>query len=127
MIEDKYQQLREKYNHLFAEYFWGFEVPAAWLYAIEKYLEKTQWDWEKNGLRVQICQIKEKFGTLRIYTDILEGSSRAGLDDENIAYCEAIVNHTCSKCGCMTKDIRYTSGWIAGYCPECFPTKEKTD
>ena len=116
------KELQEKYKHLFSEHFWGFEVPDTWMYAVEKYLERTQWDWEKNGLIVSISQIKEKFGRLRIYN--VCGVAWLHLDDENIAYAEAIVDHTCSKCGCMTRDIRYTKGYVMGYCEDCF--KEMT-
>jgi hypothetical protein len=119
MTRDK---LKEKYKHLFSSSFGGFEVPDTWMYAIKQYLERTQWDWEKNGLRVSILQIKEKFGRLRVYTCVTDG--REGLDDGNIAYAEAIVDHTCSKCGCMQKNIRYTEGYAMSYCEDCF--KEMT-
>jgi len=110
------KELYDKYKHLFVDEWWGFEVPDTWMWIIEEYLKKTQWDVDKNGLKLKIGQIKEKFGGLRIYTYPTE---REYLDDANIAYCEALVDHTCAKCGIMHKDTKPTNGWITYLCPSC--------
>lgn len=127
MKEGEELSLIDKYSYLFSKQFCGFEVPSGWDWIVEKYLEKTQWDVEKNNLKLQILQIKEKFGQLRIYTDGLNvgDPDKYLLDDENITYCAALADYTCEKCGCMSKEKQYTSGWITGLCPECF--KERQD
>lgn len=126
MKEGKELGLMDKYNHLFSKQFLGFETPSGWDWIVEKYLEKTQWDVEKNNLKLQILQIKEKFGQLRIYTDIpiVHDEYYAQLDEENVAYCTALADYTCEKCGCFTKEKQYTSGWITGLCPECFKERQ---
>ena len=126
MKEGEELSLIDKYSHLFSEQFWGFEVPSGWDWIIEKYLEKTQWDVEKNKLVIQIMQIKEKFGQLRIYTDvtIIADEYYLPLDEENQAYCIALADYTCEKCGCMTRHKQYTKGWITGLCPECFKERQ---
>jgi hypothetical protein len=117
-----FAQLEEDYKELLSDQFWGFEVPATWYYAIEKLLKKSKWDAEKNNAFVVFDQIKEKFGGLRAYYHTKEGSNEHAWNiiDENIAYCEAIVDHTCSKCGVMGTDMKETRGWISLLCPACF-------
>jgi hypothetical protein len=122
MKEVEETSLMGKYSHLFSKLFYGFEVPSGWDWIVEKYLEKTQWDVEKNNLNITILQIKEKFGELRIYTDVIsvDDGYYSPLDEENIAYCVALADHTCEKCGCITREKQYTKGWITGLCPTCF-------
>ena len=122
MKEGEELSLMDKYQHLFSTNFWGFEVPTGWDWIVEKYLEKTQWDVVHNGLEMKIIQIKEKFGELRIYTDV--ESHNDYLDSENIAYCSALADHTCEDCGVMTKAKIYTSGWIRGLCSKCFEERK---
>ena len=122
MKEGEEISLMDKYSHLFSKQFCGFEVPNGWDWIVEKYLEKTQWDVEKNKLNISIIQIKEKFGQLRIYTDVWDCNYDP--DTNNIAYCEALADYTCEKCGCMSKEKQYTSGWITGLCPECFKERQ---
>ena len=119
----------EKYKEVLSGNFLGFETPSGWDWVVEKYLEKTQWDVEKNKLNIRILQIKEKFGQLRIYTDVIlpEDSNNCyytPLDEENQAYCSALADYTCEKCGCLTKEKQYTKGWITGLCPECFKERQ---
>lgn len=124
---DKNNELMEKYKDILSSNFWGFETPNGWDWIVEKYLEKTQWDVEKNKLNISIIQIKEKFGQLRIYTDVRIEKDQyyaPPLDEENIAYCEALADYTCEKCGCMTRHKQYTKGWITGLCPECFKERQ---
>lgn len=122
MKEGEELSLINKYSNLFSSSFYGFEVPSGWAWIVEKYLEKTQWDVEKNRLNISIIQIKEKFAQLRIYTNVVDDV--LGLDAENRAYCEALADHTCENCGCLTRDKQYTKGWIVGLCPECYKEKE---
>ena len=112
------EELYEKYKHLFVDKWCGFEVPDTWMWIIEEYLKKTQWDVDKNGLQLVILQIKEKFGGLRIYTQVMIDDVHY-LDEANQAYCKALADHTCAKCGIMHKDTKATSGWITYLCPTC--------
>tara|TARA_Y100001937_G_C7037036_1_gene292874 strand:+ start:275 stop:706 length:432 start_codon:yes stop_codon:yes gene_type:complete len=61
----------------------------------------------------EAVQVKEKFGSLRFYT-------QGGDDYTNglIGFAESISSHICSECGnkCTQKNIR---GWIHSMCPDC--------
>ena len=62
--------------------------------------------WDK-----EICQIKEKFGGLRFYTNILpEGGHEIISKYENLSY------KTCEKCG--EPGVIRKGGWIATLCDE---------
>jgi len=118
-------RLYEKHKNLFVDEWWGFEVPDTWMWIIEEYLKKTQWDVDKNRLEIKILQIKEKFGGLRIYTQVMNDGDC--LDEANIAYCEALADHTCAKCGIMHRDTKPTKGWITYLCPDCFPKENANE
>lgn len=59
-------------------------------------------DWPESIESMILIKIKEKFAQLHIYTDVVDDV--LGLDAENRAYCEALADHTCEKCGCLTRD-----------------------
>lgn len=133
MIDRK--ELFNNYTHLYAEdkrwpIWFGFECGAGWLPWIKELLESFEWHRTHNlhltkegKHEITITQIKEKFGTLRVYfnsnpeiMDALECSvARA------IAKCQL----TCEVCGVIGdkgKPITPTEGWISYLCSEC---KEK--
>ena len=117
------QELIKKYSHLFEPseirldetkscMAWGFEHDAGWMSIIEDMLEHISEIVERKGLKdFYFTQIKEKFGTLRVYTS---------LHDEEIS--EAIQNYeelsaeTCEVCGAPGKLRR--GSWIKCLCDE---------
>lgn len=80
------------------------------LIPILEYVEKYNNEHED---KLEIEQIKEKFSTLRIYTNY----SIPELEDL-IDKAEDLSDITCEMCG-STKDVGKTFGWITTICQEC--------
>lgn len=116
--------LLETYKEYFDDRFYGFEVPAAWMYAVEKFLQQVKFNHVKNNYKISILQIKEKFGCLRIYANVDDKNSDRNILTEMISYATAITDHTCSKCGKMQVGLRTKDDWISYLCDECFERKE---
>jgi len=114
------QEIIDKYPKLFrqvslSEYescmAWGICVGDGWLNIID------QLSTELNELDVEYSQIKEKFGELRVYLDILnqEHTNKA----YNIVNKYEILSTTiCEKCGKPGKRSTKNS-WIKTICDEC--------
>lgn len=62
-------------------------------------------------------QIKEKYGTMRVYTSCLPDAA-----DNIIGYYESFSKYVCFICGQFAK--YYTTGWVAYYCENCSPRRE---
>ena len=69
--------------------------------------------------RFYFTEIKEKYGTLRIYTSFTD-------TEENLeSKTEMLSGWTCMKCGKQPKDSRgrhiiwRSCGWIGNYCKDC--------
>lgn len=68
--------------------------------------------------KYRIMQIKEKFGSLRIY----DSGSPEGCIYPIINKYESLSMKTCVNCG---KPAKYmTTGWICPYCEECIPKNQ---
>lgn len=117
-------ELLETYREYFDDRFWGFEVPPTWMYAIEKFLQQTKFHHEKNNYKINILQIKEKFGCLRIYATVENENDDRNILTEMISYAKAITDHTCAECGKMQVGLRTRKDWISYLCDECFERKE---
>ena len=88
---------------------WEGNVPMGWNSLIEGMLSKL------SNFDVEIFQIKEKFGELRVYynTELDEA-------EDIINECVMLASTTCAKCSTtesvITRDDR---SWICPYCDEC--------
>ena len=51
---------------------WGLEVPDVWIPIIYDACQEIQTICDKFDIQLEFSQVKEKFGTLRMYYDILE-------------------------------------------------------
>jgi len=109
------EQLQNKYSPMFAEGWpnW-FDFDEGWDNLVDKTLSLIQWDVEHNNMpKVELTQMKEKFGELRIYFN--GGDDRTdGIIDMSCIMSEQI----CEICG-STKNIGQTKGWIKTVCKEC--------
>ena len=95
--EEEYEELFNNFEHLFCSSFWGFEIGPGWfeyiadfLVKFDRYMKEKQYNPED----YKIMQVKNKFGTLRIYL--------AGSDfyiNSLIAETEANANDCCIICG----------------------------
>lgn len=63
--------------------------------------------------KIEILQVKEKFGTLRFYTSFYTDELH-----ELINKAENESAHTCELCG-SKENIGYTCGWITTCCEKC--------
>lgn len=115
-IETVYDGLAEEYSDIL-DLYWGFELGPGWLEIMTKLLA----DIKKinRAKKFKIVQIKEKFGTLHVYTrharkEILE------LIDE----AEKVSLVTCETCG-QPGTLRHTD-WHHVACDGCEKKRSKT-
>jgi len=91
---------------------WGFECAEGWNDIIENMLEQLQIESNNQKEQVVIEQIKEKFGTLRVY--------HSGLYSDNVNQivrrAELKSAETCEVCG-KKGEVR-GGGWIKTLCDE---------
>jgi hypothetical protein len=69
---------------------------------------------EPKNFQVEAVQVKQKFGSLRFYTDGSDDYVRGLI---NMASC--ISYRTCEKCG-STNGVKQTTGWIMPLCKKCY-------
>jgi hypothetical protein len=82
-------------------------------------LLKLKHDLAATGVVYKICQIKEKFGGLRFYVDIMEPASEAKTDEFHalIGKAEDDSYKTCERCG--EPGLPGGKGWIKTACVKC--------
>jgi hypothetical protein len=98
---------------------WGLECSDGWYWLIEKLCEMLQWDIDHNKHnQIEATQVKEKFGTLRFYTNN-QDEKQAGM----IALAEYMSGYVCERCG-ETKGVTQTKGWIVTLCQKCKKNRE---
>ena len=106
---------------------WFSEIPPGWGDVIEKYLKRLDKLVKRNNWNIYVAQVKEKFGTLRFYVDILGDDSFPQYSDENpdirafydiIHEMEAETGEVCCDCG-TRDDVKCYGGWIHYACPTC--------
>lgn len=89
----------------------GFEVGSGWFPIIYEACKKLAIIQKDTGVTIQIRQVKEKFGGLRLY---LSGPEEA-FDIEDEAEEKSMT--TCEACGDPGK--QHNHGWITTLCEEC--------
>jgi hypothetical protein len=98
---------------------WGFECDDGWEPIIRKLSEKLEFLNNIGVVKVEAIQVKEKFGTMRFYTSIMDSSAPLWADivwaltDE----AEGRTAWTCERCGKDGK-LRGT-GWVRTLCDNC--------
>ena len=109
----------------------GFECGDGWYMLLNELMgnianhieNRNRFNREKNEpeVRVDITQIKEKFGGLRFYynggDDYIDGM---------VTMAESLSYHICESCG-TTKNIGYTKGWITTLCEDCWKSNPQTN
>jgi hypothetical protein len=91
---------------------WGFECRDGWEPLIRKLSEQLTFLAKVEGAPVRASQVKEKYGTLRFYTDSETEIMRAC-----IAYAEDLSAQTCEDCGKYARTR--SKGWVATLCAPC--------
>ena len=98
----------------------GFEVGNGWFgilsdlsSCINSYITtQIKWNDSKAFENVEVTQVKEKFGTLRFYTQGCDNHI-----DGLIQYAEHLSSITCEDCGSVG-ELRTNSGWHVTLCDE---------
>lgn len=132
-MNSKYDQLFEKYKHLF-QYegknhpaFYGISCGDGWYWLLETLLERIDTHIKNSNRRenpderitgFQIAQVKEKFGGLRFYSD--GGDSYI---DGLVSFAEDLSYNTCETCG-TNQELGQTIGWISVICKKCYDADE---
>jgi len=115
------KELYEKYPSLFRQttlskqescMFWGIECGAGWYNIIDQLSAKL---FEIYNDKIEYTQIKEKFGTLRVYVDVLDDSIQFKDVFDIIGEYEVMSSKICEICGAEGKTIS-TRGWLKTVC-----------
>jgi hypothetical protein len=122
MDKELEKKLVEKYPDALSEYggdprytcmAWGFECGDGWFKILEELCEKVG---SVPGFK--FAQIKEKFGTLRIYYDGPENESDHQIVSQAVDEAERKSSITCETCGEKAK-LENQSGWLVTECKTC--------
>lgn len=116
--------LLKKYPKLFAQYklpltqtamCWGLQCGDGWFWLINLLCSQLQFDIDINKQpQIEFTTIKEKFGTLRMYT---QGASER--EEGMIDLICFMSSYVCENCG-STDDIKQTKGnYIQSLCTKC--------
>jgi hypothetical protein len=105
-------ELQEKLQRRFPKIYGGkpFECGDGW-YSI---LEELGLELEGTKKPITILQIKEKFGTLRVYLDPSDPAVQSAVD-----YAEEQSARVCEKCSKPGSLCRSPYGWFRTLCVEC--------
>jgi hypothetical protein len=108
----------------------GFDCGRGWLPLIDKFCQELEkllegkYPGYKTGKpSFEITQIKEKYGSLRIYTNFTNDDIEALIEKY-----EALSLKTCEECGEKGSPRNIIKGWIRTLCNKCFrKLKEDND
>jgi len=99
---------------------WGFECDDGWYWLLDMLCGLLQWDIDHNKHgQIEAVQVKEKYGTLRFYTDSSD-DKQEGL----ISFAEYLSGYVCEHCG-STEEVTQTKGWIVTLCKPCLKEYKK--
>jgi ribosomal protein L37AE/L43A len=119
----KYPKLFKQYNLPLSEtaMCWGLECGDGWFKLLDILCALLQNDVDNNGhCQIEFTQIKEKYGSLRTYTNISDDKQEGLLE-----FAEAMSNHICENCGTNVTVTRNKGGWISTLCKTCRNNNEK--
>ena len=108
-------------------YEWLGCIPEGWEELARQMIQKC----EAINPTYTIEDLKEKFGSLRVYSYIKDYNDDDWMipscNDEEIGKIEekyeAISARTCCKCGAPA--VKYSTGWILPFCDKCGDKEEK--
>lgn len=99
---------------------WGIATGDGWYWLINNLCEMLQWDTDRNRYpQVVAMQVKEKFGTLRFYTN-----GHDSKQDGMIDVIEFLSGQVCEECGSMD-GVTQTKGWVVTLCKKCMKEYKK--
>ena len=106
---------------------WGFETPDTWynlLYKLSVELEKLNQQLKDKNIEIQAVQVKEKFGSLRFYYDIINKSNNNFDTKELYKQVNELIDNAEQQswdicCFCGKPATQTTAGWISRACDNC--------
>lgn len=107
---------------------WGFETPDTWfnlLYELSSKLENLNKKLQKDNISIQAIQVKEKFGSLRFYYDIINNSNNDNINISELSkQVQDLIDFAEKKswdicCFCGKPATTTTAGWINRVCDNC--------
>jgi hypothetical protein len=102
-----WEDMEQRYQHLLSDRFRGWEVGLGWLSLLEEVLHEL----DQATSDVQVTQVKEKFGTLRVYV----ADKKDDLVKTFLRSAEVRSATVCEICGDAGELIR-SDGWIRTRC-----------
>lgn len=95
--------------------YFGLETPETWYPILENLFEKISLIVKEQNISFfKICQVKEKFGELRIYVN-----GNTPEIEKLIEEAEEAVSIICSSCGATNGVNKNRKGWYSVLCPSC--------
>ncbi len=132
MIKELQDKLYEDFPELFAEaklsmqetcMCWGCECTKYWEPAIRHACQRITDYYRANKETLGTCppfiQVKEKFGTLRIYAHSSDDETFEKLYNDAIREAEIMASQICERCGAGEAILHNFDGWYATACPTC--------
>jgi hypothetical protein len=109
--------LNTTYN--FHENYYGnqvsYECGDGWFQLLKDMFDELRDQMEMDGIeKIHITQIKEKFGSLRVYADFPNEKI-----DAIIGKYEDKSYHVCEQCG-LPSHLRTFRGWVYNMCDPCY-------
>ena len=99
---------------------WGISVGIGWFPIIDLLCESIQRYIDKHTIeQIEFTQIKEKYGSLRIYTSYHNEDIQALINTA-----EKLSEIICEDCGSVV-DVSQTEGYIITLCKKCMEMREK--
>jgi len=102
---------------------WGFEHGDGWFNILDNLCEKLVAIEKSAKVEIIVKQVKEKFGTLRFYFDIIGPNITEEVNNqiyELVRKAEDESEHTCELCGSTVgAEGQSLAGWILTLCTEC--------
>ena len=106
---------------------WGFETPDTWynlLYKLSVELEKLNQQLKDKNIEIQAVQVKEKFGSLRFYYDIINKSDNNFDTKKLYKQVNELIDDAEQQswdicCFCGKPATKTTAGWISRVWDDC--------
>ena len=92
---------------------YGWRVGPGWAPLLQPILLRIE-QLNEDGANIQITDVKEKWGLLKVYADGATDEVYAMIDDA-----EEKSAHICQDCGAPAETIMSTTGWYYTLCPAC--------
>lgn len=118
------EDFQAKWPNTFSNVRCGFDLPIGWGPIVWKLFEILESCGDVSN--VQVVQVKEKFGLLRIYYDCDYDHEMIKQVRELFEFTESMSGYVCEECS-TTKDVETHSGsgyWITTLCNTCRDIRE---